>query len=72
MEDKKITVEELQLAVEQEVTQMVEVLNRWRTLDLPIMPPVPVSFHTFPHKQPGLHNPMFYACVYDYRTSRCN
>lgn len=27
-----------------------EVLNRWRTLDLPIMLPVPVSFHTFPHK----------------------
>ncbi len=26
-----------------------EVLNEWRTLDLPIMPPVPVSFRTFPH-----------------------
>jgi len=30
-----------------------EVLNRWRTLGLPIMPPVPVSFHTSLHIQPG-------------------
>ena len=31
----------------------IEVLNRWRTLGLPIMPPVPVSFHTSLHIQPG-------------------
>ena len=30
-----------------------EVLNRWRTLWLPIMPPVPVSFHTSLHILPG-------------------
>ncbi len=34
-----------------------EVLSRWRTLGLPIMLPGPVSFHAFPHKQPGLHCP---------------
>ena len=45
-----------------------EVLNRWRTLDLPIMPPGPVSFHAFPHKLPGLHSPAKHACVYDYKT----
>ncbi|MCP4611776.1 MAG: DUF2958 domain-containing protein, partial [Planctomycetes bacterium] len=45
-----------------------EVLNRWRTLDLPIMPPGPVSFHAFLHKLPGLHSPVKHACVYDYKT----
>ena len=49
-----------------------EVLKEWRTLGLPIMPPVPASFRTFPHPQPCLHCPMFYACVYDYRTSQYN
>jgi len=46
----------------------LEVLNRWRTLDLPIMPPGPVSFHAFSHKLPGLHSPAKHACVYDYKT----
>jgi hypothetical protein len=61
-----------QIPLKRNIGRQNEVLKEWRTLDLPIMPPVPVSFHAFPHKQPDLHSPMFYACVYDYRTSQCN
>ena len=54
--------------IEQYFSPGNEVLNEWRTLDLPIMPPVPVSFHTFPHKPPGLHYPAKHVFVCDYRT----
>ena len=43
------------------------VLKEWRTLDLPIMPPDPVSFHAFPHIRLGLHSPAKHVFVYDYR-----
>jgi len=56
----------------QQRVQITEVLNRWRTLNLPIMPPVPVSFHTFPHTPQGSHSPASYACVCDYRTFQYN
>ena len=43
-----------QFKSEGRIVHKIEVLNRWRRLDLPIMPPGPVSFHAFPHKLQGL------------------
>ena len=49
-----------------------EVVNRWRTLVLPIMPPSSVSFHAFPHIPQGSRSRVKHAFVYDYRTSQHN
>ena len=49
-----------------------EVVNRWRTLVLPIMPPSSVSFHAFPHIPQGLRSQVKHVFVYDYRTSQYN
>jgi len=42
-----------------------EVVNKWRRLVLPIMPPGSVSFHAFPHIPQGLHSQVKHVFVYD-------
>ena len=50
-----------QFKSEGRIVHKIEVLNRWRRLDLPIMPPGPVSFHAFSHKLAGLN--IFEYCI---------
>lgn len=52
--------------------QLGEVLNRWRTLVLPIMLPGSLSFHAFPRIPLGLRSPVKHVCVCDYRISQYN